>query len=629
MSYVRKTSLLAILGFVAAVAVSGSSAAGQSGISYLDNGTIRLGVDLEDGGKISYLARSRGPASDVIQDVEQSYYDGAWRVAASDGEVLASANDGTTIHTEVVPRTNDGALCACTLETWATLKGSSALVRNRLTSTRPDQGSHPPTPQELPALSTTGTAYRLFTYDGRAPYTGAPARRISAGAGHFDVPGATFAATEHWAALLGTGGRGIGLVFPGVTRFTGIPGTSAGVEQGGMNGYLAATTPEILDARVVYSYSYALVLGSLRQIRAYAVAHRPDPRPSYRFRSDRRHWWYRNAVDEGSPIEGALRVRLGQDDPQLIGPEQWWAAKQARTLFVRGAWHTRQSEAEVSWSPPGSGFDNRRRMAFSVLPDGRFHTTRIRLGNSRLYSGTITGLRLDPVAAREIGGFVDISCISFTPCPTDRDSEARLEREPIPYPYRDDFEHGLGPIWHTSGSGTGATLATVNGRLEVSIRADAANGPPGGWIGAHIGTNCRLHGDFDVQVDYELLVWPDANGVGAFMNTYYGPAPNFESITRQSLPWGEFYGARIDGLSSSVLTNDPDGSLRLTRVGKVLTALARATGGDWRVVATRRAVTEPAVIPVGAATGDEIFGDRDVKVAFDNFSVNSGSLRCP
>ncbi len=138
---------------------------------------------------------------------------------------------------------------------------------------------------------------------------------------------------------------------PDVTRFSGIPGTSAAVEQGGVNGYLTATTPEILDARVVYSYRYALVLGMLRQIRAYAVAHRPEARPSYRFRSDRRHWWYRNAVDEGSPLGGGLRIRLEKDDPQLIGPEQWWNAKGVPTLYVRGAWHTRQSIAELHWSP--------------------------------------------------------------------------------------------------------------------------------------------------------------------------------------------------------------------------------------------------------------------------------------
>jgi hypothetical protein len=208
-------------------------------------------------------------------------------------------------------------------------------------------------------------------------------------------------------------------------------------------------------------------------------------------------------------------------------------------------------------------------------------------------------------------------------------SAASAPTSVVAYPYQDSFEQGLGPIWHTSGSGSGATLATVNGRLEVSIRADAANGPPGGWIGAHIGTNCQLRGDFDIQVDYELLVWPAANGVGAFLNTYYGPAPNFESITRQSMPWGESYDARIDRVSSSVLTNDLDGSLRLTRTAGVLTASARSAGGGWQVVATRRAVADPATITLGAATNDDVFGDRDVKVAFDNFSVNSGSVRCP
>ena len=32
---------------------------------------------------------------------------------------------------------------------------------------------------------------------------------------------------------------------------------------------------------------------------------------------DRRHWWYRNASDEGSPT-GALRIRLDRHDPQRV-----------------------------------------------------------------------------------------------------------------------------------------------------------------------------------------------------------------------------------------------------------------------------------------------------------------------
>jgi hypothetical protein len=158
---------------------------------------------------------------------------------------------------------------------------------------------------------------------------------------------------------------------------------------------------------------------------------------------------------------------------------------------------------------------------------------------------------------------------------------------------------------------------------------NAANGPPGGWIGAHIGTNCRLLGDFDVQVDYELLTWPDANGVAAFMNTYYGPAPNWESISRESLPWAELYEARIAGSTSAVLTNDGRGTMRLTRTGSVLAASSRTASTDWQLVATSVAVLDPAVITLGAASNDTIFAHRDVKVAFDNFSVNSGRLSCP
>ena len=608
--------LFAVVALLVATPAAGRSDGVRASVSYLDNGTIRLGVNLDGGATITYLARSRTRNADVLHDVQQVYRDGVWQVAASSGEVVESRNDGSTIYAKVVPRIGDGAACACVLETWVTLAGAVAKVRNRLTSDRPGAGPQAASAQELPAIRTTGTAYRLFTYDGRAPYSGAPVRRLGGKS--------SFAATEHWAALVGTGGRGVGLFAPELTRFSGSSGTSAGVEGGGANGSLSATTPEIVDAKIVYSYRYALVLGTLRQIRAYAVSHRPEPWPSYRFGSERRHWWYRNASDEGLPTAGALRIRLDRHDPQLIGPEQWWDAKTAPMLYVRGAWHTAQSTAEIRWSIPGQGFDERRRVLLHVAPDGRFLTYRVRLASSRLYKGLITGLRLDPVASEEIGGFADISCISWKPCPVDRAAEARLEAQPLARPYRDGFDGTMGRIWHTSGSGTGATLALANGKLEVLIRADAQGGQ---GFGAHIGTNCKLQGDFDVQVDYELLGWPAGNGVQAFMNTYYGPAPNWESISRQSQPWGELYDARIAGSYSSTLTNDLSGTLRLTRSGGTLTASSR-DGTDWRVVAARVAVLEPAVITLGAGSYDEGFANREVRIAFDNFSINRGSLVC-
>jgi hypothetical protein len=50
---------------------------------------------------------------------------------------------------------------------------------------RSDDASFTPDPQELPALYTTGDAYRLYTYDGNAPYTAAPVHETTDHRGDF------------------------------------------------------------------------------------------------------------------------------------------------------------------------------------------------------------------------------------------------------------------------------------------------------------------------------------------------------------------------------------------------------------------------------------------------------------
>src|SRR6476619_1475214 len=177
-------------------------------LSFIENGTIRVGVDLSDGGKITYLSPLRGEqAHDLLQDVQQSYYggtpDASWHVAASGGTVLLNRNAGRTIYTKVIPR-KDGfgsSQCSCTLETWVSLKGSTVHVRNRLTNMGGGAVAFTPHGQELPAVYTTGDAYRLFTYDGDSPFTGAPIREVTDDRGGFFVPGPSFLATENWAAL--------------------------------------------------------------------------------------------------------------------------------------------------------------------------------------------------------------------------------------------------------------------------------------------------------------------------------------------------------------------------------------------------------------------------------------------
>jgi hypothetical protein len=131
-------------------------------------------------------------------------------------------------------------------------------------------------------------------------------------------------ATEHWAALGGDDGFGVGIVEPLTTVIVAIPGTAeAAAYPWSVNGYLAPAASEIIDANADFSYSYSLVVGSLDSIRAYAVRHRVDSRPNYTFAHDRRYWWYYNATDRGLPIHGALPLVLVavavQDEPRPGG----------------------------------------------------------------------------------------------------------------------------------------------------------------------------------------------------------------------------------------------------------------------------------------------------------------------
>jgi hypothetical protein len=59
------------------------------------------------------------------------------------------------------------------------LVGAAAEVEAVLTLARPDRTAYAAYSQELPAVYVTGAACELWAYTGDAPYTGAPAQRIS------------------------------------------------------------------------------------------------------------------------------------------------------------------------------------------------------------------------------------------------------------------------------------------------------------------------------------------------------------------------------------------------------------------------------------------------------------------
>lgn len=410
---------------------------GPGNMTFLDNGSVRVGVDLDLGGVITHVSPTGGGDSenlvnehDTGREVQQSYYSGGsgpgepcppygseWNpVGAGDcngnrSTVLAHTNDGTTIYTKSRPLLwpFDNVPCECTFEQWVSLSGSTVQVRNRLVNDRTDATQYVARWQELPAFYTIGRLGHLYSYTGAAPYTNGPLTEIT--------DPLQFHATEHWAANVDDSHVGLGIVNPSVETFLGgFFGTrGSGGSFDDSTGYIAPTRPEILDWNISYEYSYALVLGTLDEIRAYAVEHRPDPRPDYHFASDRQGWWYLNATDTGAPISGALHFKPSADDPQMFGPEGIWSAQDVPKLYIRGAWHTSQDHAQVFWRAPSDDFTEERSLQFGVNNDGNFHTYALDLGASPNYTGAIGALRLDPVSTAEPGGTVDIASISWKP----------------------------------------------------------------------------------------------------------------------------------------------------------------------------------------------------------------------
>src|SRR5215813_3516605 len=94
----RFAAIIAVVATLATV-----SFADADPMSFLDNGVIRLGVDLGSGGTITYLSNS-GTDVNVINNHEvtplfTSGPNGLWNALVAGATVLEQSNDGLTLYT--------------------------------------------------------------------------------------------------------------------------------------------------------------------------------------------------------------------------------------------------------------------------------------------------------------------------------------------------------------------------------------------------------------------------------------------------------------------------------------------------------------------------------------------------
>ncbi len=275
--------------------VSPQEEADPPGHLFLDNGTIRLGVDLESGGSVFHF--SRGPKQrnllnhhDRGRFIQQSWYGvpdgthwndkkwcwnpvqgGDWR--GNPGKLLEQKKTETTLYTRSTPRHWSGCVDVpeAKMEQWITLEGELAHVRYRFTYN--GEVEHPKKHQEMPAVFVDHALPNLVFHaagDDEKPWSDGKLTRIVPGwpnKGHWRG--------ECWAAYVDDEDHGIGVFTPGTPemtcyRYAGRPGP-----KGGGCSYFAPVRTLAITPGAVFEYDIHLTIGSVEEIRGrFAEVHR-------------------------------------------------------------------------------------------------------------------------------------------------------------------------------------------------------------------------------------------------------------------------------------------------------------------------------------------------------------------
>jgi len=198
----------------------------------------------------------------------------------------------------------------------------------------------------------------------------------------------------------------------------------------------------------------------------------------------------------------------------------------------------------------------------------------------------------------------------------------------------DDFEDGVIDVakWEPH-SLPGTNVEESGGRLMMTMGPTTEGVDRGG----EVYSKWVLRGPFDVQVDYELIEWPDHNraSVGLFLDL----TDDQWSLQRLSARVGTWdgtdetycthfssmHGGKCEGMMA---TSHRKGTLRLIRdEGSVLSAYVRSPENDGWMLVNSAQMPQVDAKPLLALFGE--LDPRTVKVAFDTFRTNRGQVVPP
>lgn len=427
----------------------GRAALPAPNMTFLDNGQVRIGLDLSLGGAVTFISSKDHPgniinSADLGRQIQMSHYSGPWPFEAGDkkpheawaglgwnpiqtgdcymnpSKVIEHRNDGKELYIKCIPMQwplND-VLGECIFETWTTLEGPVIHMRYRCTNHRQDKTQYRPCPQELPAVYTISRLSRLISYTGDKPFTGDKLTHVT-NDWRKDWPWTRFVATERWAALVDESDWGLGVFKDDGGEFHGgIYGDERSDDpKHGSTAYVAPIHMENFDHNIVYEHRTEYVVGTLEEIRRRFNRMATKTAPAWRFVSDRQHWTVRNAADQDFPMKGEWRIQCGEKKFRLESGVRCWRAEDATKLELTAAAGIGQPMTlRVFWKRlDDDTYDSQKSLSLELNGDGKIQTYELDLNSSPGYRGLITGLAIEPAAEPKPGAELAIRTMVLVP----------------------------------------------------------------------------------------------------------------------------------------------------------------------------------------------------------------------
>lgn len=453
----------------------------------LNNGVIKLQVDLQSGGAISYLSAASNSYNVVnVHDkgryIQQSYYNGhrinrtaqgqhpqyspwewnpiqAGDVYGNNAQIISSSSSGNQLYVKTRPKLWDmnNELCQCYFETWVTLEGTAAKVRNKLTTFQTDNLWTPiPKHQEMPAVYTRGDLYKLYSYRGSSPWTQGGLSRITNPPPVNGNPVWEYWGTsERWAALVNSNNWGVGVYNANSTTFLGgLSGSPGGGPTGNSTGYFAPYRTIQLSKNGTFEFEYYLILGDLTTIRNWVYNKRGistgggsvSNSINFEFNSggNVEGWTRAGGANSISQTGGTLRVSSTSADPQIIRNISF-NPRLYDFLKIRMRNTTNNSDMDLFWANAAGGFSGSRRVRVTVVPNSNYREYTFDLRNVSAWKngGTITAIRIDPPGdGNSSGEYVNMDYIRFSGTGTTKQAASSSEDQSVnvfPNPFTNEL----------------------------------------------------------------------------------------------------------------------------------------------------------------------------------------------